>query len=43
MDGFDDVRPLTADLPMVEEGRSYGTPSMKVKAPVTALRMLDGV
>ena len=28
---FDDVRRLTADLPMVEEGTSYGTASMKVK------------
>lgn len=31
MASFDDVRRLTADLPMVEEGTSYGTASMKVK------------
>ena len=28
---FDDVRRLTADLPAVEEGTSYGTPALRVK------------
>lgn len=29
--GFDDIVALTADLPMVGEGTSYGTPAVTVK------------